>query len=291
VSVNNSDSMKRNVIFLVITCLAFTMFSCKVSQETTVKKVSKDFLVYMNKGDFKSAKKLATPSSSQMIEMLESFSKWGLDSVKKKEYEIISCDITGDVAKCYYREDGVDLQLDLTKTKGKWLVDFKKEHSSEDASKAAANDSIAAANHEYEGEESDTTKLFDLSLTDMQNNGNFASVTFVLNNRSGYNIEHFWLKAYFSDKQGNFLQAADVMFNNVDKQTEDGMDPNPLLTLEKRKSKIFVENINPNDIGEIYISQVRISMEPDFYYVEETNFIKTNTNIRNSSSYKVTVTF
>jgi hypothetical protein len=290
--------MRSAITYLLIGFFAITLFSCKTNQETTIRKITRVFLVDLNNEDYINAKKLVTESGKGALEMLESIKKLGLDSIEHKsenDFETTGCTIRGDTATCYYSENGKERHVELVKVKGKWLIDFKKEQAFPTPAgnpQQEVADSLAAVDYNVE-QYNDTATLFDLCLTDMQNNGNFTSVTFMLNNRSAYNIEHLWLKAYFSDTHGNFLQEDDLMFNNIPRKLTEGSDSNPYPDPASGRVNLMLERVNPNNIGEIFLYPMRTAMEEDFYnyYSVEPTSLKKIIKIRNSTPYRITVTF
>ena len=90
-------------------------------------KVAEMFLNHMAKKEFVEAKKLATPTSAELIDMMDTLSKNNGKQSKESIIEIQQCKIDGDKAVCNYKENGEPSQIALVKIDGKWLVDFKKE--------------------------------------------------------------------------------------------------------------------------------------------------------------------
>lgn len=296
--------MKTPIRFLILILLSATIFSCKVSQETAVRKVSSTFLTSLNKNDFETMKKYATPDSKSMIEMLESFSSMG-STPSNAQFEILSCTINGDIATCKYISEGEEKQLDLVKMKGKWLVDFQKEQpatTDEDMAELARQDSIAAAAQSIQDSidaayynATDTITYFDICLAEMQNVNGSTIITFLFNNRTEYDVYHLWAEVYFSDKQGKFITKKELMFNNILDMTESRIDSNIVSNTERSKVKIILDKVNYNNIGEIYIYPIRMNLEPAFYnyfYEGDSPFsvLKHYANIKNPIGYDVIIT-
>jgi len=83
----------------------------------------------MNKHDYEKAKKYCTANTQKMIEMMDQ-----LIAISGKEFPIVEGEakitktvVEGEKAICYYNSMNKEMQVNLVKEYGKWLVDMKKE--------------------------------------------------------------------------------------------------------------------------------------------------------------------
>jgi hypothetical protein len=123
--------MKKIILSIAaIALLAITIVSC--GSKSSPKEVAVSFTKSLNSMDFEAAKKLGTPETGKMLDMLASFSSMMPDSLKEqaKNYKIEAKDekIDGDKATVTVTngEKGEE-KLDLVKKDGKWLVNMSKE--------------------------------------------------------------------------------------------------------------------------------------------------------------------
>jgi hypothetical protein len=300
--------MKKIISLFLIAFITIGLFSCKVNEEAKVRKVAKDYLIYLNKQDYDHAKKLGTKSTIQMLNMMESFASMGsseTNPAENVEIEILYCNIKNDSAVCGYITNGNEEKINLVKIKGDWLVDMKKEMpSTEKDPQAAYADSVAAVqqaiedsinNAQYQEDyQPDTMTYFDFCLTDMHNQSTSGSFTFMLNNRSEYDINHLWVTLYFTGKDGKFIQKKDVMFDNVlkyyipeDDSVSHGNWQEATITLDK---------VNVDNISEIFIFPFRVNIQPEMYeYMYDGqdlyDIVKNYTNFKNSTGKEVKITF
>jgi|WetSurMetagenome_2_1015567.scaffolds.fasta_scaffold67513_3 hypothetical protein len=300
--------MKKIISLFLITLITTGLFSCKVNEEAKVRKVTKDFLIYLNKQDYENAKKLGTRATGQMLDMMEAFGNLGgseTTSTENLEIEILYCNIKNDSAICGYTTNGKEEKVELVKIKDKWLVDMKKEvPSTEESQQAAYADSVAAVQAAYddsvyyatyqEDYQPDTMTYFDFCLTDMHNQSTSGSFTFMLNNRSEYDIHHLWVTLYFTDKDGKFIQKKDVMFDNVLKYYIPEGDS--VSYGNWQEAAVTLEKVNVDNISEIFIFPFRVNMQTEVYdnmYDGQDlyDIVKNYTNFKNSTGKEVKITF
>ncbi|MEI6124234.1 MAG: hypothetical protein WCQ95_11480 [Bacteroidota bacterium] len=299
--------MKTTFHYSLIAFFLISLSSCKVNEEAQVKKVSIDFLTSLNNKNYDNAKKLATTSTAQMLDMLAAFDKIIPDTGRTTPMDIkfVSCNINNDIAHCSYTNRGKQAEITLMKIKGKWLVDMKKEdaQSNSDSKKTAQEDSIKAAEEAYQDsisyandrldEASDTVTYFDFCLTEMKNQSGSVSVSFILNNRSEHDITHLWFCLYFSDSTGKFIQKKDLMFDKIPKYEIPEGDS--VSHGNWQKVTMILEKTNADNIGEIYITPIRQNMQPDFSedyeYGYFNDFLKYYTKFKNITGKKVIFTY
>ena len=127
--------IKMKKIVLSFVALAFTIITligCGGSKSDP-KAVATNFLNARNSLDFETAKKLSTPETGKLLEMLASFSGMMPDSMKNeaKKIKVSIKDIKeeGDNATVTYSESAKpgDQTIKLVKKDGKWLVNMSKE--------------------------------------------------------------------------------------------------------------------------------------------------------------------
>lgn len=288
--------MKFTVKHIYLFVLLSMIFACKVNQEQEVLKVAKNYLNAIDKKDFKLAKKMSTEESYTMIDMLESFSKMDGSDTKKHVYDNFICKIDGDKAECDYRENGEDRTMNLVKVRKKWYVDMKKETPD-----ISESDSINAVEKELE-EGPDTTTYFDFVLLEAKNINNGSSLTFWLNNRGGQNLSHLWIDVYISDKNGKLIQKKEVMFNGILKNSMLDNLSNSSDIKERCKITVALDNVLPQDIGEIYLNPVRFDLDPNDISTEDNEDeysvpvfdrydVAPHIRIANNSEYNIRITF
>lgn len=123
--------MKKIILSIAaIAIMAITVVSC--ASKSSPKDVAVNFNKALNNLDFESAKKLGTPETGKMLDMLASFSSMMPDSLKEqaKKYKVEAKDevIDGDKATVTISngEKGEE-KINLVKTDGKWLVNMSKD--------------------------------------------------------------------------------------------------------------------------------------------------------------------
>jgi hypothetical protein len=285
-----------------------TFFSCKVNEETKVKKVAHDFLVYFNNEDYDHAKKFGTDATGQFLDVMKTFASLdGNNSSAKKNLsiEIYSCNIKNDSALCQYTCDGKDEMIELVKINNRWLVDMRKEDPNANAADMAYADSVAAAQQAlqdsiYNAEEAqrqieDTVTFFDFCVTDLHNQNGSSALTLMLNNRSEYNINHLWFAVYFSDKNGKFMMKKEVMFDNVLRfYIAEG---DSISRGNWERMDLLLEKVDADVIGEIFLIPIRIDVQAElynyFWYEGEDIFdmLKEYVHFKNSSNKEIKLTF
>ncbi len=121
----------RALQLITIVLAAGMIFSaCETIQ--TPEQVAKDFLEYLEKGEFDEAKKLGTKDTHEVLESFKVFGELGeefgeTEDAEPRKISDVKCEIEGDEAKCTYMADDEKEEIFLVKEDGKWLVDMKKE--------------------------------------------------------------------------------------------------------------------------------------------------------------------
>ncbi len=311
--------MKNLKLFAIIIMVVFAFNACKVNDKKAVSKIAKEYLDDINNKNYSKAKKLCTTESASMIDMLESISKMDNEHKPIPKIEDIYCNIDGDKATFEYRENGDPKKINLVKIKGRWLVDMKKEtpdlnnqsnldqrgQDSLNAINQAKQDSINAANNYFNhpnnrgdnfyGHGNDTMTFFDIGIIDLYNlNGN-VHIKFNITNRSDWNIKHFWLETYISNKSGKFIQKDELMFDGIlkTKLLNDISNINEIK--EKNKVELILKDTKIDNLGEVFMLPLRIQLEQateenmpfDIGINNVSKFIK----LRNDSAYSVNITF
>lgn len=123
--------MKKIILSMVaVAVMAITIVSC--GSKSSPKEVAVNFNKALNNLDFEGAKKLGTPETGKMLDMLSSFSSMMPDSLKEqaKKYKVEAKDevIDGDkaVVTITNGEKGEE-KMNLVKKDGKWLVNMSKD--------------------------------------------------------------------------------------------------------------------------------------------------------------------
>ncbi len=299
--------MKKLFALLIAAMMVVFLFSCKVNEEAQIKKVAKDYLIYLNSENYEEAMKLSTKETGEILEVLKSFAS--MDETPPKQaseihIEILSCTIHNDSASCQYLNEGKEQQISLVKIKSKWLVDMSKESGPSDplqlaradsiaAAEAAVQDSIAAVEYAQQQVE-DTITYFDFCIADLVDQNGSALITLKINNRTTYNIKHLWLSVYFSDKSGKFIVKKDVMFDNISKYyipDGDSVSYGNWQSVQFTLDKVIAENI-----GELYLNLIRVEAKTDtdenaFYEEDIYWLLKDYTNFKNSTGKDIKITF
>jgi hypothetical protein len=131
---------------LINLLIAFSLFSfVRCTSGDSPKKVAEAFIKDINNMQYEEAKKLATPETGKMLEVMGSL--MGLSSKKDnttKNFKILSEKIEGDAATVQYQEEGKDIEfIKLVKKNGTWLVAISKEDM---ATKNMNNSALQSAN-------------------------------------------------------------------------------------------------------------------------------------------------
>ncbi|MFH0894456.1 MAG: hypothetical protein V2A54_08465 [Bacteroidota bacterium] len=295
--------MKFYKSILLISFLLPLAFSCKVTDETRVREVSDNFLKCINHKDYDGAKKFSTKESEAALDMMKAFASLNSEDVTK-EYLITSIEINGTTAICKYMQNNEEKLIELKRIEGKWFVDMKKETppppppppTDEERRMQMIQDSIAAAEAAIEEARNDTITFLDFSLTDAVASGTSSVLTFELNNKYNYVLEHLWMEVYISNRDGKFIQKKDLMFDKLDRHLESMGDFEAPVTNTKSKVKLTIEKCLPADIGEVFLSVKRFEMEKsffeDFYYEGGMfEYVKRYTKITNYTPLKVEIVF
>lgn len=285
-------NMKYKILYPLFVLLII-LAGCR-SEEDVVTKTAKKFLEYMNASQYDDVRKMATPESRSMIDLLESMSKISTPSDQRSNaVENLKCIVNNDTANCTYFQNNEEKSLMLVKAKNKWLIDMKKESPS--SMESDPNEKTSEDSYEKE----DTITYFDLKLMEAQDLHGSAQFVFDLSNRSDYNIQHLWMTFYFSNQNGEFICKKDVMFNGILKSKMFENISNPEEVKNQSKNTIALDNIKVGDVGEIFIYPFRIQMELPYY---EDNgiygnladlylFAKQNTLIKNQTDTHIKIVF
>jgi hypothetical protein len=105
------------------------LFLTACSTGESPKKVATAFLNEINKQQFEEAKKLATPETGKMLDIMASLVALSSNkSLLSKDFKIVNEEINGDAATVKYQEEGKDIEfIKLIKKDQKWLVSVSKE--------------------------------------------------------------------------------------------------------------------------------------------------------------------
>ena len=120
--------MKKGVQLLFSATLVVFLTAC--SGGNSPESVAEQYLKHLANGDIDKAAKLGTDDTKQLLAMIG-----GLMGDQKPEeaaeVKDVKCDVdeNGESAVCTYccNDQGESDKVELTKVKGKWLVDMKKE--------------------------------------------------------------------------------------------------------------------------------------------------------------------
>jgi hypothetical protein len=135
----------KNLLKLAVVAIIVVAINACGSKTDTPEAVAEKFLGHLNKKEYSEAKKLGTEQTGQMIDMMESFGSAGGDQEKKDvKIENMKCTPTDDKAACTYTSDGKEEKIELVKKDGKWLVDMKKEGTSDTPPADVPADTTAA---------------------------------------------------------------------------------------------------------------------------------------------------
>ncbi len=158
--------MKKIILSIVaFAMLAIAVVSC--GSKATPKEVAVNFNKALNNLDFEGAKKLGTPETGKMLDMLASFSSMMPDSLKEqaKKYKVEAKDevIEGDKATVTVTNgDKGEEKITLVKKDGKWLVNMDKNSMGGGESGAAttpAEGEVPAEEGMPAGENKDSVKV------------------------------------------------------------------------------------------------------------------------------------
>jgi|GEM_PF-3211196 len=129
---NGKFNKKKAIIFYSIIIVLCAAVLVKIFIYDKIKNrpenVAKEFLQHMEKKEYAEAKELATAESATLIDQVGSFDLGGKKE-KEAKIEDMNCEINENTASCTYHKNGEIEKIDLVKTEGKWLVEFKKESS------------------------------------------------------------------------------------------------------------------------------------------------------------------
>jgi len=302
---------KLSLLILISTLFAFN--ACKVNQQHAASKVAEEFLDNLNNKKFAKAKKLCTEETAANIDMMQTMANMSNENKPAPVMSNMFCNVDGDKATFQYTENGMQKQLELVKIKGKWLVVMKKEtpdmntnNNSNSEQEQRFADSAAVVernlnnNNQYQGNNTfnqglDTVTYFDLGILSMNDLSGNAHIKFNIVNRSDWNIKHFWLETYISDKAGKFLQKDELMFDGIMNNKMLNNISNVDAVLEKNKIELILKNTKTEDIGEVFLLPVRIQLDQSSdqgipFDIGVHNVAK-RIILRNDSSYKVNITF
>ncbi len=124
------EKIVTSILLLSISLLFVIPVYSQTGSQLSPEQVSKKFLTYIGKGKYEAAKEYGTDQTIGILTLLQELEKTSDEESEYEEqkFEIISCDINGDKAVCYYKSDGQEKkQLHLLLKKNKWLVDLQKE--------------------------------------------------------------------------------------------------------------------------------------------------------------------
>ena len=118
--------MKKHFLLVALIILS-TFLACKreVGPEVVMKRFANHFVA----GEYTEAMQYGTPSTVQLLEMMEALASVGFYLPDEDEQEFYSlkdfdCQVSGNSAVCYYLEYGEMVDVNLVKIEGKWLVDI-----------------------------------------------------------------------------------------------------------------------------------------------------------------------
>ncbi len=119
--------MKVLKILLVTWVVSLLFTACK--QEETPEKVMMKFANHFAAGEYTEAAKYGTPSTVQLLEMMEALASVGFylpedDQIEKYSLHDFECTFSGTTALCSYLEYGEIAEVSLVKAEGQWLVDI-----------------------------------------------------------------------------------------------------------------------------------------------------------------------
>lgn len=129
--------MKRINILWIVFLFAAVLSSCK--SEDSPETVTRKFANHFSAAEYQEATQYGTESTVQLLEMMESLASVGFylpeeeDIITITEDEI-TCTINGETAVCSYLEYGEQIDLNLIKREGKWLIDIALDDFTEDES-------------------------------------------------------------------------------------------------------------------------------------------------------------
>lgn len=142
--------MKQLTILLAV-CTGLLLTSCGGGKvENTPEAVAKAFYGKIQKGDFSGAKKYATKTSAQALEMMESMMSMAksmggsskteeIEKMKNAKVEFGAAKVDGDRATIAVTTDGKAKDLNLKKEDGNWKVVFDKSANSKDNGGSKSN--------------------------------------------------------------------------------------------------------------------------------------------------------
>ena len=118
--------LKLSIFLLVI----LNLINQGCSKSDSPRAVAEKFFNEMSVQNFDAAKQYGTAETENLLNMMNGFKKISADTtLKEVKYEILRESLSGDNAIIFYLEDGKkgELQLPMTREKGKWMVNMNKE--------------------------------------------------------------------------------------------------------------------------------------------------------------------
>ena len=113
----------KKILFLFL----ITVFAISCGTGGSPESVAKNFTENLAKGNYTEAKKYATESSGQMIDLLATLGGEIKNSDSNFKFKATSEEIDGNEATVYYiNEDGEEDTVELVKVDGKWKVSISK---------------------------------------------------------------------------------------------------------------------------------------------------------------------
>ena len=116
---------------LLITGIAFSVWSCSKTDEEQVREVATSFLTAAAEQDFEEAASYCDESTKELLNSLQGLLKAAAakqEKDKPNEFEIINIEVTENEARVIYIEDqGENNDLYLVKIDGEWKVSIDKE--------------------------------------------------------------------------------------------------------------------------------------------------------------------
>lgn len=129
--------MKSIKIFFYFLLVSGLLHSCKTEDGPEI--VTRKFANHFAAAEYQQATQYGTESTIQLLEMMESLASVGFYLPEEEDIvtitdDDITCKITGETAVCSYLEYGEQIELNLLKRDGKWLIDIALDDFSEDES-------------------------------------------------------------------------------------------------------------------------------------------------------------
>jgi hypothetical protein len=129
--------MKRIDIFWLVVLFGTVLHSCKSEEDPET--VTRKFANHFAAAEYQQATQYGTESTIQLLEMMESLASVGFYLPEEEDIvtiteDDITCQINGESAICSYLEYGEQIDLNLVKREGKWLIDIALDDFTEDES-------------------------------------------------------------------------------------------------------------------------------------------------------------